>query len=191
MLCFTYLLQTMTHEMQLSHYEMQQQQFNPLFQDWEITFGLWYEQFKTYPHKDQLQDYELQWKQWQDQMNSTYAHLQERVATLRATVPVSTSQYSSGMGMMGHSGQFSGQDLQYSGQDMQLQQQHMVSPGMQQPSGAPGPRNQGPRPAGFGPHSESPTGPNTGEGGPAGRGDRLPGPHPGQPPHYNGPRDTR
>lgn len=77
-------LQTMPLDMQLKHYEVQQQQFTPVYQDWDRHFKLWYEQFQSYPHKDQLQDYEAQWKQWQEQMNSTATHLQERVTTLRA-----------------------------------------------------------------------------------------------------------
>uniref|UniRef100_A0A8C1YBS6 YLP motif-containing protein 1 n=1 Tax=Cyprinus carpio TaxID=7962 RepID=A0A8C1YBS6_CYPCA len=77
-------LQTMPLEMQLQHYEMQQQRFAPLYQEWDRHFNLWLEQFQTYPHKDQLHDYEAQWRQWQEQMNSTSAHLQERVTTLRA-----------------------------------------------------------------------------------------------------------
>ncbi|KAM4633124.1 uncharacterized protein ylpm1 isoform 2-T2 [Polymixia lowei] len=174
-------LQSMSGEMQLQHYEMQQQQFTPLFQDWERTFNLWYEQFQTYPHKDQLQDYERQWKQWQEQMNATHAHLQERVAALRAMVPYSSNQYSSGM---------IGQYGQYSGQDMQMQPR-LASPGMQHSPGAVGPRSQGPRPAGFGPHSESPTGPPVRGDGPAARGARQPGPPPGPPPRYSGPRGPR
>uniref|UniRef100_A0A672MMW5 YLP motif-containing protein 1 n=1 Tax=Sinocyclocheilus grahami TaxID=75366 RepID=A0A672MMW5_SINGR len=77
-------LQTMPLEMQLQHYEMQQQRFVPLYQEWDRHFNLWLEQFQAYPHKDQLHDYEAQWRQWQEQMNSTSAHLQERVTTLRA-----------------------------------------------------------------------------------------------------------
>lgn len=71
-------------DMQLQHYELQQQRFAPLFQEWDRHFRLWLEQFQSYPHKDQLQDYEAQWKQWQEQMNSTSSHLQERVTTLKA-----------------------------------------------------------------------------------------------------------
>ncbi|KAM3860949.1 uncharacterized protein ylpm1 [Diretmus argenteus] len=174
-------LQTMSGELQLGHYERQQQQFNPLFQEWEHTFNLWYEQFRTYPHKDQLQDYELQWKQWQEQMNSTHAHLQERVATLRAMVPYPSSQYSSGV--MGQYGQYSGQDIQI--------QQQVVSPGVQHSPGAVGPTSQGPQPASCDPRSESSTGPPVGEGGPAGRDARPPGPLAGPPPHYNSPRGPR
>ncbi|KAL7888676.1 hypothetical protein AOLI_G00036500 [Acnodon oligacanthus] len=77
-------LQTMPIDMQLQHYEMQQQQFAPVLQEWDRHFKLWLEQFQAYPHKDQLQDYESQWRQWQEQMNSTSAHLHERVTTLRA-----------------------------------------------------------------------------------------------------------
>lgn len=104
----------MTAEMQLRHFEMQQQQFVPLYQDWDRTFILWYDQFQNYPHKDQLQDYENQWKQWQQQMNATNAHLQERMATLKAMVPYASSQYNSGM---------MGQYNQYPEQDVQIHQQ--------------------------------------------------------------------
>ncbi|XP_060772170.1 YLP motif-containing protein 1 isoform X3 [Neoarius graeffei] len=76
-------IQTMSVDMQLQHYEMQQQQFAPVLQDWERHFKLWLDQFQAYPHKDQLQEYEGQWRQWQEQMNSTSAHLNERVTTLR------------------------------------------------------------------------------------------------------------
>ncbi|XP_067337606.1 YLP motif-containing protein 1 isoform X2 [Channa argus] len=141
-------LQSMSAEMQLRHYELQQQKFTPLFQDWDRSFILWFEQFQTYPHKDQLQDYERQWKQWQEQMNATNAHLQERVATLMAMVPYASSQYNSGM--MGQYGQ-------YPGQDMQMHQQSL-NPGVQHSSAAVGPRSQGPRPTGFGPPLESPVG---------------------------------
>lgn len=136
----------MSSEMQLRHYEKQQQQFAALFQQWNCSFVLWHEQFQTYQHKDQLQDYELQWKQWQEQMNATNAHIQERVATLTAMVPFASSQYSGGM--MGQYGQFQGQDLHM---------QQPVRPDMQQPPPAIAPRPQGPRPnVGFGQHLESP-----------------------------------
>uniref|UniRef100_A0A3P8PQK7 YLP motif-containing protein 1 n=1 Tax=Astatotilapia calliptera TaxID=8154 RepID=A0A3P8PQK7_ASTCA len=128
------LLQSMSAELQLRHYEMQQQQFTPLFQDWNHSFTLWYEQFQSYPHKDQLQDYGHQWKQWKEQMNATNAHLQERVATLTAMVPFASSQYNSGM--MGQYGQ-------YPVQDTPLQQS--VNPGMQQTPVTVGPRLQGPQ----------------------------------------------
>ncbi|XP_073348612.1 uncharacterized protein [Pagrus major] len=175
-------IQSMTTEMQLRHYEMQQQQFTPLFRDWNHSFVLWHEQFQTYHHKDQLQDYANQWKQWQEQMNATSAHLQERVATLTAMVPFASSQYSSGM---------VGQYGQYPEQNMQMQQQS-VTPGMQHSPGAVGPGSQGPRPTGFVPNSELPTGPPVRGGGPAGI-VRPPGPATIQPPGFNsirGPRPT-
>ncbi|KAF1376581.1 hypothetical protein PFLUV_G00212960 [Perca fluviatilis] len=174
-------LQSMSAEMQLRHYEMQQQQFTPLFQDWDCSFVLWYEQFQTYPHKDQLQDYERQWKQWQEQMNATNAHLQERVATLTAMVPFASSQYSSGM--MGQFGQ-------YPVQDMQMQQQS-ANLGMQHSPVGVSPNSQGPRSAGFGPHSESPAGPPVRGAGPAGIGVRPPGPPTIQPPSINSFRGPR
>lgn len=73
----------MSVDMQLQHYEIQQQQFTPVLQDWDRHFKLWLDQFQAYPHKDQLQEYEGQWRQWQEQMRSTSAHLNERVTTLR------------------------------------------------------------------------------------------------------------
>lgn len=118
---------------------MQHQQFKPLLQDWNHTFALWHEQFKNYPHKDQLKDYEQQWKQWQEQMNATIAHLQERLATLNAMVPLSSNQYNSGM---------FGQYGQYPGQMQQQQQQPSLKPGMQQTPDGVGPRAQGPPPPG-------------------------------------------
>ncbi|XP_028253796.1 YLP motif-containing protein 1 isoform X2 [Parambassis ranga] len=185
-------LQSMTPEMQLRHYEMQQQQFSPLFHDWNCSFSLWYEQFQTYPQKDQLQDYEHQWKQWQEQMNATNAHLKERVATLIAMVPFASNQYNSGM-----VGQFG----QYPGQDMQMQQQ-TTTPGMLQPPAGIAPRSHGPQSSAFGSHSEPPAGPPPGpppgppvglpvQGSrPTGIGGRPPGPPIGQPPGFNirGPR---
>lgn len=160
---------------------MQQQQFTPLFQDWDRSFSLWYEQFQTYPHKDQLQDYEHQWKQWQEQMNATNAHLQERVATLTAMVPFAAGQYNSGM--IGQYGQFPGQDMQM--------QQQSLSLGIQHSPVAAGPRSQGPRPTGFGPQQETPAGPAVRGGGPAGMGVRPPGPPTIQPPSFNSVRGPR
>ncbi|XP_065820104.1 YLP motif-containing protein 1 isoform X3 [Labrus bergylta] len=173
-------LQSMSAEMQLRHYEMQQKQFTPLFQDWDRSFGLWHEQFKTYPHKDQLKDYEHQWKQWQEQMNATNAHLQERVATLTAMMPFASVQYSSGM--MGQYGQ-------YPGQDKQMQQQS-VTPGVQHSPVSVGSRPQGPPPTGFGPQSDSSAGPPVRGDGPAGI-VRTPGPPTVQQPGFNSIRGPR
>lgn len=170
----------MSAEMQLRHYEVQQQQFTPLFQDWNHSFVLWHEQFKTYPHKDQLHDYEHQWKQWQEQMHATNAHLQERMATLTAMVPFASNQYSSEM--MGQYGQHPGQDVQM--------QQQSGTPGMQHSSAPIGPRCQGPRPTGFGQHSESPTGPPVRGGGSVGL-VRPPGPTTIQPQGFNSIQDPR
>lgn len=167
--------------MQLSHYQLQQQQFTPLYQDWDRSFVLWYEQFQTYPHKDQLQDYEHQWKQWQEQMNATNAHLHERVATLTAMVPYAQSQYSSGM--MGQYGQ-------YPGQDMQMQQQSLNT-GIQNSSAAVGPRTQGPRPSGFGPSLESRAGTSVRGGVPAGIGLSPSDPPPVQPATFSSIRGPR
>lgn len=142
---FCFSLQSKSAELQLRHYELQQQQFTPLFQDWDRSFVLWHEQFKTYPHKDQLQDYEHQWKQWQEQMNATNAHLQERVDTLTAMVPFASNKYNSGV--MGQYGQYPGQDMQVHNQSL--------NPGVQHSPAAVGPRSQGPRPTSFGPSMES------------------------------------
>ncbi|XP_036832238.1 YLP motif-containing protein 1 [Oncorhynchus mykiss] len=177
-------LETMSMAMQLSHYEKQQQQFDPVFGDWGRTFSQWQEQFQSYPHKDQLQDYELQWKQWQEQMNSTSAHLQERVTTLRAT----QQQYGGGVGSDGGgqygadqygssdrygSGGYGDQYNQYgqyplSGPDSQIQQGHMVSPSVpsqtgSQPSSTSGSMLQGPRPGQQGPSNTQRMGTPTGK----------------------------
>lgn len=131
---FLVTLQSMTPEMQLRHYELQRQQFIPLFQEWSNSFILWHEHFQSYHHKDQLQDYERQWKQWQEQMNATNGHLQERVATLTAMVPLSSNQSNNAV-----TGQFS----QYPGQDL-LQQQHKVNADMPISPATHGPNAQGP-----------------------------------------------
>ncbi|XP_045551224.1 YLP motif-containing protein 1 [Salmo salar] len=186
-------LETMSIAMQLSHYETQQQKFGPVFADWGRTFSLWQEQFQSYPHKDQLQDYELQWKQWQEQMNSTSTHLQERVTTLRAmqqqyggsdsSGQYGADQYSSSdrYGSGGYGDQYS-QYGQYphSGSDSQIQQGHMVSPSMpsqpgSQPSSTSGPMSQGPLPGQHSPSSAQRVGTPTGE------------PHQGPPPGHQGP----
>ncbi|XP_067097665.1 YLP motif-containing protein 1 isoform X1 [Osmerus mordax] len=188
-------LQTMPVDMQLRHYEVQQQQFAPVFQDWDRTFHLWYEQFQSYPHKDQLQDYEHQWKQWQEQMNSTHAHLQERVTTLRTMVPYGSSQYTGG-GVMGQCGQYP-----LPGPDAQMQ--HMASPSMSsmEAIATTGPGASGPPPTGGlaggppGPRPQSEpyssSGPPIRCEGPAVRGARPTGPPPGPPPHYQDPRGPR
>ncbi|KAK7133417.1 hypothetical protein R3I94_015331 [Phoxinus phoxinus] len=176
-------LQTLPLEMQLQHYDMQQQRFSPLYQEWDRHFNLWLEQFQTYPHKDQLQDYEAQWRQWQEQMNSTSAHLQERVTTLRAMQP----QYGTGPSygsMMGPYGQH-----RLPGPDGNM---HLAGPGL--PSMPPPvnmdamSRPQGPPPSGPGiPQGPSPAEPFPSSGpdsvsetcktaGPHGPGVRPPGP---------------
>uniref|UniRef100_A0A3P8X404 YLP motif-containing protein 1 n=1 Tax=Cynoglossus semilaevis TaxID=244447 RepID=A0A3P8X404_CYNSE len=127
---------SMSTEMQLRHYEMQQQHFTPLFQNWEHSFALWYGQFQTYPHKDQLKDYELQWKQWQEQMNATKAHLQERVTALTPMVQFPPGQYNSGT---------MGKYSQYPGHENRINQQ----PAVQNPVGALGPSSQGSQPPQF------------------------------------------
>lgn len=151
---------------------MQKQQFTPLFQDWERTFLLWFEQFQTYPHKDQLHDYENQWKQWQEQMNATNTHLQERIVTLTAMVPYAPNQYNSGiMGQYGH----------YPGQDVAVQQQQLqpLNPSLQN-----SPRSQAPL-------LTPPSGPQVRPGGPAGVGVRPVGPSLVQPPGFNSGRGPR
>lgn len=201
-------LQTLPMEMQLQHYEMQQQRFSPLYQEWDRHFNLWLEQFQTYPHKDQLHDYEAQWRQWQEQMNSTSAHLQERVTTLRAMQP----QYGTGPSygsIMGPYGQH-----RLPGPDGNM---HLAGPGLPSmpppvnmdamsrpsPQGPPpsGPVNpQGPSPAepfpSSGPDSVSETCKTAGPRGPGvrppGLGVRPPGPH-GRfdCPRFEGPRGPR
>ncbi|XP_053736773.1 YLP motif-containing protein 1 isoform X1 [Synchiropus splendidus] len=139
---------SMSAELQLKHYEMQKLQFTPLYQNWEQSYILWFEQFQTYPHKDQLKDYGNQWKQWQEQMNATNAHLEERIAALSALVPYHSSQHN--MGMVGQFGQFPGQDLQ-------VQQQ--VNPSLQNPpisAGPPPTQTTGPPPRVVGPGMQGP-----------------------------------
>ncbi|KAJ8008657.1 hypothetical protein DPEC_G00080700 [Dallia pectoralis] len=204
-------LETMPIQMQLRHYEMQQQQFGPVFADWKRTFLLWQEQFQTYPHKDQLEDYESQWKPWQEQMNSTSSHLQERVSTLRTM----QQQYGGGSGQYGSDpysgseqyrgvqfGQFPhsgptrppGQPTCGPGQHDALNIHRMGIPSGEAPhvppselfnmSGLPGPREVGLRP----------TGPTPGQPpsshGPREVGLRPTGPTPGQPPSSHGPREV-
>ncbi|XP_010901821.2 YLP motif-containing protein 1 isoform X2 [Esox lucius] len=182
-------LETMPIHMQLRHYEMQQQQFGPVFADWNHTFRLWQEQFQAYPHKDQLEDYESQWKPWQEQMNSTSAHLQERVSTLRAM----QQQYGGGAGQYGGTGGYGDQYGQY-------------PPSVPDPTRPAGLPTCGPRPGQHGPSNthhmgtpagEAPQGPPSepfnmsGPPGPRGACPRPPGPPPGQPPSYQGPRGPR
>lgn len=186
--------------MQLQHYEMQQQRFAPLYQEWDRHFNLWLEQFQTYPHKDQLHDYEAQWRQWQEQMNSTSAHLQERVTTLRAMQP----QYGTGPsygGMMGPYGQhrlpvpdgnmhLAGPGLPSMPPPVNMDAMSRPSPQGPPPSGPVIP--QGPSPAesfpSSGPDSVSETCKTAGPPGPGvrppGMGVRPPGPHG----RFDGPR---
>ncbi|KAK9956212.1 hypothetical protein ABG768_013962 [Culter alburnus] len=201
-------LQTLPLEMQLQHYEMQQQRFAPLYQEWDRHFNLWLEQFQTYPHKDQLHDYEAQWRQWQEQMNSTSAHLQERVTTLRAMQP----QYGTGPsygGMMGPYGQhrlpvpdgnmhLAGPGLPSMPPPVNMDAMSRPSPQGPPPSGPVIP--QGPSPAesfpSSGPDSVSETCKTAGPPGPGvrppGMGVRPPGPH-GRfdGPRFEGPRGPR
>lgn len=149
----------MSAELQLRHYGMQQQQFTSLFQTWVASFALWYEQFQTYPHKDQLQEYEHQWRQWQEQMNATNAHLQERVATLTAIVPFA---------MMTQLSQYPAQEIQ----------QQPLNPGIQNP-----PVTVGTIPPG----QESPAGLILQGNVSSGVGVRPPGPPPGQPSSFSDP----
>ncbi|XP_032441201.1 YLP motif-containing protein 1 isoform X1 [Xiphophorus hellerii] len=189
-------LQTMSAELQLRHYEMQHQQFIPLFQNWNSSFALWHEQFQSYPHKDQLQDYELQWKQWQEQMNATNAHLQERVTTITAMVPFASGQYGAMMGQLG----------QYPGQDTPLQQQ-VVNPGVQPTvvgaiatapgatgataASATGATALGQQPPTFVAHSESSDGPHVQGSLPGGVGVIPPGPLTMQTSSFNSIREPR
>ncbi|KAG8562127.1 hypothetical protein GDO81_015599 [Engystomops pustulosus] len=71
-------------EVQLQHYEMQQKQFNPLHQEWESQFKKWQELLQTYPHKDQLQNYHVQWTSWQAQLKATKSQLKEKITSLKS-----------------------------------------------------------------------------------------------------------
>ncbi|XP_040189117.1 YLP motif-containing protein 1 isoform X2 [Rana temporaria] len=77
-------LAAMTVDVQLQHFEMEQKQLVPLYQEWEIQFKKWQELLQTYPHKDQLHDYQVQWASWQTHMKSTKAHLKEKIASLKS-----------------------------------------------------------------------------------------------------------
>ncbi|XP_062406105.1 YLP motif-containing protein 1 isoform X2 [Sardina pilchardus] len=147
-------LQTMSLDMQLKHYDVQQQQFTPVYQEWDRHFKLWYEQFQSYPHKDQLQDYEAQWKQWQEQMNSTAAHLQERVTTLRAM----QQQYGPPPGYGGMGGQY-GQNMPPP--DSQMHHPSLPPNASMQHSPSVGPPSSGPPPTGTPLTGASPAGPPT------------------------------
>uniref|UniRef100_A0A9J8A4H9 YLP motif-containing protein 1 n=1 Tax=Cyprinus carpio carpio TaxID=630221 RepID=A0A9J8A4H9_CYPCA len=192
-------LQTMPFEMQLQHYEMQQQRFAPLYQEWDRHFNLWLEQFQTYPHKDQLHDYEAQWRQWQEQMNSTSAHLQERVASLRAMQHQYGAAPSYG-GIMGPYGQH-----RLPGPDGNMHLANAGLPSMPPPvkmDAMPGPPPQVPPPSGpVIPQGPSPAEPFPSSGsnsvseigktaGPPGLGVRPPGPPGPHGPHgrFDGPR---
>uniref|UniRef100_A0A8C2FYH3 YLP motif-containing protein 1 n=1 Tax=Cyprinus carpio TaxID=7962 RepID=A0A8C2FYH3_CYPCA len=192
-------LQTMPFEMQLQHYEMQQQRFAPLYQEWDRHFNLWLEQFQTYPHKDQLHDYEAQWRQWQEQMNSTSAHLQERVASLRAMQHQYGTAPSYG-GIMGPYGQH-----RLPGPDGNMHLANAGLPSMPPPvkmDAMPGPPPQVPPPSGpVIPQGPSPAEPFPSSGsnsvseigktaGPPGLGVRPPGPPGPHGPHgrFDGPR---
>ncbi|KAM3917952.1 YLP motif-containing protein 1 [Leptodactylus fuscus] len=76
-------LAAMCVDVQLQHYELQQKQFLPLHQEWESQFKKWQELLQTYPHKDQLQDYHVQWTSWQAQMKASKTQLKEKVASLK------------------------------------------------------------------------------------------------------------
>ncbi|XP_069807271.1 YLP motif-containing protein 1 isoform X2 [Dendropsophus ebraccatus] len=76
-------LNAMSVEVQLQHYEVQQKQFLPLLQEWENQFKKWQELLQTYPHKDQLQDYHVQWTSWQTHMKATKTQLKDKVASLK------------------------------------------------------------------------------------------------------------
>ncbi|XP_075188429.1 YLP motif-containing protein 1 [Anomaloglossus baeobatrachus] len=62
---------------------MQQKQFVPLLQEWESQFKKWQELLQTYPHKDQLQDYHVQWTSWQAHMKATKSQLKDKVTSLK------------------------------------------------------------------------------------------------------------
>ncbi|XP_056407427.1 YLP motif-containing protein 1 [Hyla sarda] len=77
-------LAALSVEVQLQHYEVQQKQLVPLLQEWENQFKKWQELLQTYPHKDQLQDYHVQWTSWQAHMKSSKTQLKEKVASLKS-----------------------------------------------------------------------------------------------------------
>ncbi|KAM4663509.1 YLP motif-containing protein 1 [Discoglossus pictus] len=70
-------------DMQLKHYEMQQKRFLALYQEWETQFKKWQELLLTYPHKEQLHTYQVQFMSWQEQIKATKTFLKERVRTLK------------------------------------------------------------------------------------------------------------
>ncbi|XP_066463773.1 YLP motif-containing protein 1 isoform X2 [Eleutherodactylus coqui] len=76
-------LAAMSVDVQLQHYEMQQKQFIPLLQEWENQFKKWQELLQTYPHKDQLQDYHVQWTSWQAHMKASKSQLKDKVTSLK------------------------------------------------------------------------------------------------------------
>ncbi|XP_053553165.1 YLP motif-containing protein 1 [Bombina bombina] len=91
----------LTIDLQLQHYEMQQKQFLALHQEWETQYKKWVELLQTYPHKDQLQEYQAQWNSWQGQMKATKSYLKERVSSLKSLQQqYGGSQYVSAMPMI-------------------------------------------------------------------------------------------
>ncbi|XP_073442991.1 YLP motif-containing protein 1 [Dendrobates tinctorius] len=76
-------LAAMSVDVQLQHHEMQQKQFLPLHQEWESQFKKWQELLQTYPHKDQLQDYHVQWTSWQAHMKATKSQLKDKITSLK------------------------------------------------------------------------------------------------------------
>ncbi|XP_044156162.1 YLP motif-containing protein 1 [Bufo gargarizans] len=77
-------LAALSVDVQLQHYEMQHKQFLPLHQEWESQFKKWQELLQTYPHKDQLQDYHVQWTSWQAHMKAIKSQLKEKVTSLKS-----------------------------------------------------------------------------------------------------------
>ncbi|XP_075705313.1 YLP motif-containing protein 1 isoform X2 [Rhinoderma darwinii] len=77
-------LAAMSVDVQLQHYELQQKQFSPLHQEWESQFKKWQELLQTYPHKDQLQEYHVQWTSWQAHMKATKSQLKEKVTSVKS-----------------------------------------------------------------------------------------------------------
>ncbi|XP_063296066.1 YLP motif-containing protein 1 [Pelobates fuscus] len=77
-------LAAMSVDVQLQNFEMQYKQFQSLQQEWETQFKKWQELLQTYPHKDNMQEYQLQWKSWHTQMKTTRSYYKERISSLKS-----------------------------------------------------------------------------------------------------------
>lgn len=70
-------------DVQIQHYEMQQKQVLPLYQEWENQFKKWQELLQTYPHRDQLKDYQVQWETWQTHLKASKTNRKDKIASLK------------------------------------------------------------------------------------------------------------